>query len=324
MATKSFYFPHDRNVRNNAKVMNLIKHEGMAGYGAYWVIMEYLHAQDGYTALLDSVSYIARLCSSNIRKLKRIVMEYDLFVIEGDSFHSEELIQKMQPFERKFGQTLNQESDKKDTARSDKSLKTSEKTFSPDEVYNNINNNKKKIKEKISSSEDIQKKVASPKPQVSEEEEILVKPVVSESCTSAPAPGWETWVDMLGKDESWKKLMSQRTRLHKFFFILFDRVMLIFKNHIRGMGKEHTIRSLNDAKRYFFCFVDPDSYTGKRLSARMRDEIEYWKGHNPFRFEDDNPDSNVRTYWDGLPIPADAPPRPNDYVMWNTQTASWQ
>lgn len=37
MATKSFYFPHDRNVHNNAKVMNLIKHEGMVGYGAYWV-----------------------------------------------------------------------------------------------------------------------------------------------------------------------------------------------------------------------------------------------------------------------------------------------
>ncbi|MDO4181965.1 MAG: DUF4373 domain-containing protein [Bacteroidales bacterium] len=129
MATKSFYFPHDRNVRNNAKVMNLIKHEGMAGYGAYWVIMEYLHAQDGYTALLDSVSYIARLCSSNIRKLKRIVMEYDLFVIEGDTFHSEELIQKMQPFERKFGQTLNQDSNKKETAKSDKTLKTSEKNF---------------------------------------------------------------------------------------------------------------------------------------------------------------------------------------------------
>lgn len=90
MVTKSFYFPHDRNVRNNAKVMNFIKHEGMAGYGAYWVIMEYLHAQDGYTALLDSVSYIVRLCSSTICKLKRIVMEYDLFVI---TFHSEELVQ---------------------------------------------------------------------------------------------------------------------------------------------------------------------------------------------------------------------------------------
>ncbi|MDO4181324.1 MAG: DUF4373 domain-containing protein, partial [Bacteroidales bacterium] len=187
MITKSFYFPHDRNVRNNAKVMNLIKHEGMAGYGAYWVIMEYLHAQDGYTALLDSVSYIARLCSSNIRKLKRIVMEYDLFVIEGDTFHSEELIQKMQPFERKFGQTLNQDSDKKETAKSDKSLKTNEKTFSSEAVYNNININKKKnknIKEKISSSsvEEIQKKDASPKPQVSEEEDIFVKPVISESC----------------------------------------------------------------------------------------------------------------------------------------------
>lgn len=129
---------------------------------------------------------------------------------------------------------------------------------------------------------------------------------------------------MLGKDESWKKLMSQRTRLHKFFYTLYDRVMLIFKEHVRGMGKEDTIRSLNDAKRYFFCFVNPDSYTGKRLSARMRDEIEYWKNHNPYRFEDHNPDSNVRTYWDGIPIPADAPPRPNDRVRWNNKTASWQ
>ncbi|MDO4181508.1 MAG: hypothetical protein Q4D36_09510, partial [Bacteroidales bacterium] len=173
-------------------------------------------------------------------------MEYDLFVIEGDTFHSEELIQKMQPFERKFGQTLNQDSDKKETAKSDKSLKTSEKTFSPDEVYNNININinkkNKDIKEKISSSseEEIQKKDASPKSQVSEEEDIFVKPVISESYASVsaakpakqpptstvapsatppntsqpadsePTPGWETWVDMLGKDESWKKLMSQR------------------------------------------------------------------------------------------------------------------
>ncbi|MDO4180880.1 MAG: hypothetical protein Q4D36_06280, partial [Bacteroidales bacterium] len=139
---------------------------------------------------------------------------------------------------------------------------------------------------------------------------------------SAPAPGWETWIDMLEHDESWKKLMDRRSRLRGYFLALYNRVVVIFKDHVRGMGKEHTIRSLNDAKRYFFCFVDPESYTGKRFYVRMQDEIKYWR--QDYIHEEYNPYTGKRSYWGGTPIPADAPPRPHDRAKWDDETASWQ
>ena len=42
------YIPHEVSMRSTSEVMNLIEKEGMAGYGIYWALMEYLRVQDDY------------------------------------------------------------------------------------------------------------------------------------------------------------------------------------------------------------------------------------------------------------------------------------
>ena len=43
------YFPHEVNLRQTSEFMHLIEKEGMAGYGIYWGLIEYLRSQDNYT-----------------------------------------------------------------------------------------------------------------------------------------------------------------------------------------------------------------------------------------------------------------------------------
>ena len=40
------YIPHEVSMRSTSEVMNLIEKEGMAGYGIYWALMEYLRVQE--------------------------------------------------------------------------------------------------------------------------------------------------------------------------------------------------------------------------------------------------------------------------------------
>lgn len=340
----NFYFPHNGSLRNDPRIIDLIQNEGMAGYGIYMIMLEHLHLQESYIARLNLLHDIARRCCSNRRKIRRILMDYDLFVVTESTFYSPDLCQRMKPFETKFRKTLN----KRSGAKEDKSLKTNDEENAP----NNINKTKRekiKIIKKTSPSNEVevQKRAFSCKASVAEgeKEKEVLKPVVSNQLHSqtsasgstdcrtqppapaqeaapAPATGWESWIDRLKDETRWKELMSRHSRLTGYFFTFYDRLMTLFKEHIVSVGKENTIRCLSDAKRYFCCFCDPERYTGKRLYARIQAEIRRWR--EVYIHEEYNATTGRRTYWGGRPIPADAPPRPHDRARWDTQTASWQ
>ena len=57
---KDQYIPHEVSMRNTTEVMNLIESEGMAGYGIYWALMEYLRVQDGYVGDLQALAPLKR------------------------------------------------------------------------------------------------------------------------------------------------------------------------------------------------------------------------------------------------------------------------
>ena len=85
-----------------------------------------------------------------------------------------------------------------------------------------------------------------------------------------------------------------------------------FKQHVRSIGKESHIQSLNDAKHYFCFFLKPGSHTYQRLLLQLKQQEE----DNAYRFEQRNPDTGERSYC-GIPIPHDAPPRPNVQAVWD-------
>ena len=109
-----------------------------------------------------------------------------------------------------------------------------------------------------------------------------------------------------------------RTGLKKRFYSLYPRIVESFKRHIRLLGNEGHILSTSEAKRYFCFYLDPGSVTFKRLW----DELQKPADKGQFKYEDFNPATGQRSYC-GVPIPHDAPPRPNDQAAWNNETGKW-
>ena len=92
----------------------------------------------------------------------------------------------------------------------------------------------------------------------------------------------------------------------------FGEVLQHFKRHVQAVGNEKDIQTPSDAKRYFCFFNTPGSPTFARLVAELQKPVDKGK----YKFEDRDPVTDQRSYC-GVPIPADAPPRPNSQAVWN-------
>ena len=106
--------------------------------------------------------------------------------------------------------------------------------------------------------------------------------------------------------------MAMRTGLKKDFYTLYSRIVENFKRHVRMLGNEGRILSPSDAKHYFCFFLDLGGVTFKKLWEELHKPIDKGK----YRFEDRAPTTGQRSYC-GIPIPSDAPPRPNNQAVWN-------
>ena len=95
------YIPHEVSMRNTNEVMNLIKKEGIAGYGIYWALMEYLRIQDNYVGDMEALDVLKRELKIRQAKLDKVLHGYGLFVCNGNTFYSPKLNEVMKPFEQR-------------------------------------------------------------------------------------------------------------------------------------------------------------------------------------------------------------------------------
>ena len=102
-----------------------------------------------------------------------------------------------------------------------------------------------------------------------------------------------------------------RSGLKEKFSVLFPRIVEAFKRHVRAIGNEGQILSPGDAKHYFWFFMNPSSPTYKNLILELQKPVDMGK----YKHEDRDPTTGQRSYC-GVPIPADAPPRPNAQAVW--------
>ena len=98
---KDQYFPHEANLRQTSEFMHLIEKEGMAGYGIYWGIIEYLRSQDNYIGDLRVLKSLSAQMRTSITRLLRILKNYGLFELTDYTFQSSKLITLMKPLESK-------------------------------------------------------------------------------------------------------------------------------------------------------------------------------------------------------------------------------
>ena len=304
---KDYYFPHEIRTRNDEAVMELIECEGAGGYGIYWALMEYLRTQDGYVGKMVAVKTIARQMRTKPHKVDSVLRNYGLFVIDGKTFRSVKLEFVMKPLDdkrkavearsRRSAVAVQEQCSGSAAAVSGQNLDNSLETNS-DSSENASLIKKNKVKENKEDTSSISSSST-------EAVEELPRPVKY-------VPAWEQYVDSLQQEEQWKELMAMRTGLKKDFYTLYPRIAESFKRHVRMLGNEGQILSPSDAKRYFCFYLDPGSVTFKKLWEELHKPIEKGK----YKFEDRNPITGQRSYC-GIPIPSDAPPRPNGQAVWN-------
>ena len=286
------YIPHEVSMRSTSEVMNLIEKEGMAGYGIYWALMEYLRVQDNYVGDLRLLSTLKRQLKIRQTKLDMVLHGYGLFVCNGDTFYSPKLNEVMKPFEDRRARI---EAYKRQKEKGN-SLEISEVSSEKSDIVSFEGKGKGEGK-----GEEERKTTSSLK----EKDDDGLNPV-------SFTPAWERYVDGLRHEQSWIELMAMRSGMGKAFVQRFDEVLQLFKEHVQSVAHESHIISPSEAKRYFCFFNTPGSATFRKLEEELHKPIDKGK----YRFEDRDPTTGQRSYC-GIPIPADAPPRPNDQAVWN-------
>ena len=286
---KDQYIPHEVNMRSSNEMMKLIQKEGMAGYGIYWALMEYLRKQDDYMGDIRILKTLARQLKTSVERLERILNNYGLFEWADNTFLSRKLNSAMKPLENKR---------KAMEARSCDDRATTVQRNARNSL--NVNDVVSLSKVKESKEEN--------SPSISSSSAVAA---VAERKPVKYVPAWERYVDELQQEEQWKELMAMRTGLKQQFYTLYPRIVESFKRHVRMLGNEGQILSPGDAKRYFCFYLDPGSVTFKKLWEELHKPVDKGK----YRFEDRDPTTGQRSYC-GVPIPADAPPRPNEQAVW--------
>ena len=287
---KDQYIPHEVSMRNTSEVMNLIEKEGMEGYGIYWALMEYLRTQDDYIGDIEVLKSLARQLRVRLPKLKRIMENYRLFSCTETTFLSPKLVEVMKPFE-----------DRRARIEAYKRNKQKENLLEISDISSN--------KGDIESFEGKGKGEGKGKVTTSKEEKKVDDAVV---VTAPPVIlAWERYVDELRHEQSWIEIMAMRSGLGMVFVNRFPEVLRHFKRHIQAVGNEKDIQSSSDAKRYFNNFNTPGSTTFQKLVDELQKPVDKGK----YKYEDRDPATGQRSYC-GLPIPADAPPRPNNQAVW--------
>ena len=92
----AYYFPHDSNAKDDPKIMILIDTLNLEGYGIFWVLIETLRDQKDYKCPLALVPVIAKRYNTTAEKVRQVICNYSLFVIENDQFFfSKSLINRL-------------------------------------------------------------------------------------------------------------------------------------------------------------------------------------------------------------------------------------
>ena len=281
---KDQYIPHEVSMRNTTEVMHLIEKEGMAGYGIYWAIMEYLRTQDDYVGDVRVLKSLSRQLKTSVERLLRILKNYGLFDMTDFTFRSRKLEAVMKPLEdKRKAMKARSCDDRKTTAQRNAS--------------NSLETNNSSFLSKVKESKVEKSKVSSSK----EKDDVGVVPTLA----------WERHVDELANEQQWIEIMAMRSGLGKAFMERFGEVLQHFKRHIQAVGNEKDIQSPGDAKRYFCFFNTPGSVTFRKLVDELQKPVDRGK----YKHEDRDPATGQRSYC-GVPIPEDAPPRPNSQAVW--------
>lgn len=285
------YFNLEANIMDNDNVCLLIEKHGMEGFGIYIALLLELRRRDDYYSSMQTLPRMARNMCVDTGKIKKIITESNLFCLHGDT--GAEVFTA--PYLDRVMKSL-------DAVRRNRKITGKKKSLTVKRAPNG----------RFAASEPTEEKSKEKK---SKEEKS--------TSSSTPIQSWEAYVNEAVSSQAWLDVVGMKSGLRMDFINHLPFIIRTFKEHVLAQGSEGSILSLRDAKSYFANFIRQGTKTNKRVAELLEEEKTHRLQHDPYRYEDVNPETGAR-YYCGIPIPKDAPPRPNPDALWNTTDKRWE
>lgn len=332
---KNFYLQHPLMAMNDPRMQHLIDMEGLKGIGAYWIIIEKLSLLPEPRADFE---YLRPFFNKKtpFSYLKKIILEYELFILEEDEFFLPAELNPIRKKEKKTAKKVaknTEETTESNANSTENEQKTAGKRRNPSGFsHENLpeNPNKPLLSCKLARYRGEKK-----------EENIKDNNITTSSSLAERRKSAATTTDKFGNvqvlhrvipwEESLKNLSEDScyidlAYLHCGYGALLKRrfkdAVEYFKRHIILYHKQDNLNNEYEVYRYFANFTA----AGGRTSGELRnyllklDEADRLKHPDAYRYE--KLIDGKRTY-NGCPLPSDAPPRPNDHCLWNDATRKW-
>ncbi len=128
-------------------------------------------------------------------------------------------------------------------------------------------------------------------------------------------------LDQLRADDPWAEAVMMRSGFSGLLARHWTEAIRQFRLHAEANDNLRGIRSLREAKQYFSCFTT-HPVTGPALRKALEAYEAQHPKEKPYRFEDKGSCPGHRLYH-GIPLPDEAPPRPDERADWDFAEQCW-
>ena len=128
---------------------------------------------------------------------------------------------------------------------------------------------------------------------------------------------WECYINEAFKVQSWVEIVGMMSGLKGDFLNNLPFIRSMFKKHVVVQGSTERITSVSEAQAYFANYIRPGKPTRLFLEEKLKERSRMQNESTSLSpYETYNPLTGERSYC-GVPLPADAPPRPNGRATWD-------
>ena len=140
---------------------------------------------------------------------------------------------------------------------------------------------------------------------------------------SETIPRWEQCINEAFITQSWLEAVGMMSGLKELFLNNLSFIRDLFKKHVVAQGNTGGITSVSEAEAYFANYICRERPTRLFLEEKLKERSRMQNESTSLSpYETYNPLTGERSYC-GVPLPADAPPRPNGRATWDNLKQSW-
>ncbi|NDV63689.1 Lin1244/Lin1753 domain-containing protein [Bacteroides sp. 224] len=292
------FIPIECDIFDNNRMSALINDMGPVGYGIYMILLVEIRNREDYVVDSETLKVIARKYGIRRKMMEQVLYNYELFVVDR---MPDDCVLVSSDYVSRVMRNYNEKVAKCSIAGKKSAEKRKAQTQRP---LKSVATKEKNIKEKKTTTKEI-KKVA-----------------VVDDVPFLGINSWRNYLEEALNDDSWLECQGMHSGLGTRFLQYQRHIIDLFAKHVTTHGKEYELNSVAEVKYYFANFIRQGTPTCKRIAEELEALCKNQEEENPYRFEFIDPETGQRTF-QGIVIPADAPPRPNDNVTWVPSLKKW-